>query len=137
MTPTLSAYVLALPLPVRIALLDADPTGAGWLVPVGCVEPGNCYVVMRVTLYERGRVRAGAAWLPCSPLAIVEHAASLAAKTVRGRDCWPHASRAISDKWVMHIKATGADFEVRVIYAAQDKCPHTAAIKLLEEVLRG
>lgn len=32
MTPELIAAVLALPLSVRVALLEADPTGAGWLM---------------------------------------------------------------------------------------------------------
>ena len=32
LTDTLIATVLGLPLSVRLALLDADPTGAGWYV---------------------------------------------------------------------------------------------------------
>lgn len=77
MTPDLIARLLQQPLPVRLALLDAEPNGIGCFVPVVASEPGNCYVAMRVTPYERKRVQDGAAWLPCNPLAIVRHAIAM------------------------------------------------------------
>lgn len=79
MTPELITTVLALPLPVRLALLDADPTGAGWLIPPDAETVANCYVVGYVSQHEHRRVRDGAAWLPSNPLAVIEVAARLLA----------------------------------------------------------
>lgn len=74
MNPDLIAQVLALSLPVRMALLDADQTGAGWYVATFVPE-----VFASPEWFGRDaltqHIRNGAAWLPCNPLAIVRHAA--------------------------------------------------------------
>lgn len=128
MTPDLIAKVLSQSLPVRLSLLDADPNGMGCLVPVGASEPYHCYVVMRVTPYERKRAQDGAAWLPANPLAIVEHAERL------------HPSGWLT---VAHHADVGWRFDIMVsrngeavsVCSGDSKCPHTAAIALLREVV--
>jgi hypothetical protein len=130
MDQALIKTLLESPLPVRLALLDADSTGAGWLVPVGAFEAGNCYVAMRVTPYERGQVRDGAAWLPCNPLAIVEHAARLAsgASEESSRRYGLEYDTGDYTAWEGSLGEHGWK-------NVQDKCPHTAAVALLREVV--
>ena len=77
MTPELIALLLAAPLDVRLALLDADPKGAGWFVgEYGASVYANptCYCHLDSFKWlKEGR----AAWLPCNPLAVIEVAARL------------------------------------------------------------
>lgn len=131
MTPDLIALVLSLPLPVRLALLDADPEGGGRFVDTdgNVSDPMPCAVFKRspfARLIERG-----AAFLPCNPLAIVEHAARL-----YGKGAWPEATFHGSDSgWRFKLAVLFDEFDVRLVAMSQDKCPHTAAVALLREVV--
>jgi hypothetical protein len=81
MTPDLIALVLRQPLLVRLALLDANPTGAGWLIHAeGRKELLPAPPVQSWTFPDgaRGAVGEGFAWLPCNPDAIKAHALKLA-----------------------------------------------------------
>lgn len=138
MTPALIAYVLQLPLNVRLALLDADPKGAGCLIPAGATEPGNGYLVMSPTPYERSRVTYGAAWLPCNPLAIAEHAGTFRQPEGTSNVRAGVANDGLDGKyaaWVIYYDPTGAKIGDRDSGACDD--PHTAAVRLLAEVVNG
>ena len=78
---------------------------------------------MRVTPYERGQVRDGAAWLPCNPLEIVEHAARLA-----GGGAYIEINHRGS-LWLFDL--------IDSPHATVHECPHTAAVALLREVVGG
>ena len=137
LTDTLIATVLGLPLSVRLALLDADPKGAGWYVH----RTGQMELLPRAETYSKS-LRTNieyndAAWLPCSPLAILSVASDLYSQTARGRDCWPHAARAIGRKWVLYLMATDANGESRAVVSAENVDPLAAAVEVLREVCRG
>lgn len=127
MTPTLIAYVLSLPLPVRLALLDADPTGAGWYV----VTTGTKFLYLTPPVGCRGSTNQGDAWLPCNPLAIAEHAARL-----HRHECWPVVSL-LDAGWRMELRTIIDSMDIRAIAQTDDKCPHTAVVRLLAEVVGG
>lgn len=135
LTDTLIATVLGLPLSVRLALLDADPTGAGWAIY------GSVAVIHRSHAYGREmlrRIRTGqAAWLPANPLVVLSVASDIYSQTARGRDCWPHAARAIGRKWVLYLMATDANGESRAVVSAENVDPLAAAVEVLREVCRG
>lgn len=130
MTPDLIALVLSLPLPVRLALLDADPTGAGWMITM----PGDWRLYEHPSEQERwGVENALCAWLPCNPLAIMEHARALYGYTARVRVDQPDY-----DEWRCSLVVPAAIR--RQIRGAKTKtkmnrCPHTAAVALLREVV--
>ncbi len=133
MTPTLIAYVLSLPLPVRLALLDADPTGAGWLVNdsvVSLYHGVDRYIAIGPMMHER--VVAGHAWLPCNPLAIAEHAARL---FLPGQHWYAYLSTETPEfgPYRARIEAFERTPQLRV----EGPCPHTAAVRLLAEVTNG
>jgi len=135
LTDTLIATVLGLPLSVRLALLDADPMGAGWTI-------GRLYAADLNESPPLGGatwhgITGGCAWLPSSPLIILSVASDLYSQTARGRDCWPHAARAIGRKWVLYLMATGADGVSRAVVSAENVDPLAAAVEVLREVCRG
>lgn len=81
---TLIEAVLALPLPVRLALLDADPTGPGWDIDADGTarvyeSPNDRSLTTSVDVVRR-HVAQGCAWLPSNPLAVIEVAARLLAQ---------------------------------------------------------
>lgn len=132
MTPTLIACVLQLPLNVRLALLDADPTGIGILIPANATCAGNGYVVMSPTPYERSRVTYGAAWLPCNPLEIAEHAARL----LFGEQGWSAAVASrdtVAGRYRAHIIRDVGGHERSEVGSDA----HTAAVRLLAGVVGG
>lgn len=136
MAPELIALALALPLPVRLALLDADPTGAGWAVyrAPATGEPARVVTMVATGLIPRqDAVKYGAAWLPCNPLAIVEHAARL-----KGGGAWLLVE-SFADGWRMTIVAGPISIKdgVHILARSEAKCPHTAAVALLREVVGG
>lgn len=143
LTDTLIATVLGLPLSVRLALLDADPTGLGWL----CFTTGDgsgfdphlrqLGVSARKDQDTRNSVEHGIAWLPSNPLTVLSVASDLYSQTARGRDCWPHAARAIGRKWVLYLMATDANGESRAVVSAENVDPLAAAVEVLREVCRG
>ena len=141
MTPKLIALVLAQSLPVRLALLDADPTGPGWAIdrygygahvhetPLGLLEGDT-------TPYER--IERGAAWLPCNPLAIAEHAGTFQLPEGTSNVRAGVANDGLDGKyaaWVIYYDPTGAKISDRDSGAHDDA--HTAAVRLLAEVVGG
>lgn len=82
MTPDLIAALLRESLPVRLALLDADQTGAGWYIDadgiVGVYESPNDRSLCSGVDAVRRHVSTGEAWLPCNPLEIMRHAKAIA-----------------------------------------------------------
>jgi len=132
-SPALIAYVLSLPLPVRLALLDADSTGPGWAIDrygYGAhVHKDACGLLQGETTPSE-RLERGAAWLPCNPLAIAEHAARLERDGL--------TVHFVSASWGVEASLTKvAHYGRDTLLVVQDKCPHTAAVRLLAEVLRG
>ena len=128
MTPDLIAFALALPQPVRDALLDVDPTGVGWYL-YGLAAPA---LTTRDSFRRPVRAsRLGAVWLPCNPLAIVERAA-----IERGLDCAPSMSRT-SNGWRFALVVEGQHGQDVEVESASGPCPYTAAIGLLQKVLSG
>ena len=129
MTPELIALLLAAPLDVRLALLDADPKGAGWFVgEYGASVYANptcyCHLDSFKWLLKEGR----AAWLPCNPLAIAEHAARL-----HGGGLDAHL---VSANWGVEASLCETAHYGRIVtLSQQDKCPYTAAVRLLAEVV--
>ena len=64
-------------LPLRLALLDAEPTGDGRLVwPNGYISKPLERAELD-TAALRDQIANGYAWLPCNPLAIVRHAIAI------------------------------------------------------------
>ena len=132
MNPDLIAQVLALSLPVRRALLDADQNGPGWYVnnPEEAVFPCQAkYGTERLRHYVN---EFGDAWLPCNPLAIVEHAARLRF----GPSGW-FANLSSDDGRAGQYRASIVRHSGENDRAADGECPHTAAIALLREVVGG
>jgi len=130
MTPDLIALVLSLPLPVRLALLDADPNAPGWYI--NSVESSvfvhrEQYGPARLLHYVKD---FGDAWLPCNPLAIVEHAARLRF----GPSGW-FANLSSDDGRAGQYRASIVRHSGENDRAADGECPHTAAIALLREVV--
>ena len=130
MTPELIAPLLAAPLDVRLALLDADPKGAGWFVgEYGASVYANptcyCHLDSFKWLLKEGR----AAWLPCNPLAIAEHA-----QEQRGLDCGLEYDRTPTGRMFRLVidRGDGRDMDIHV-GAGPDA--HTAAVRLLAEVV--
>jgi hypothetical protein len=129
----LIALLLAQPLTVRLALLDADPTGPWWRITHGGVatvvasrwplEVTRAALVAPVGAPSPNGWATGGAWLPCNPLAIAEHAQRLcgALLCIHGPDSDPD--------WVFELMMPGIATE------QADKCPHTAAVRLLAEVV--
>lgn len=132
MTPDLIAQVLALPLPVRLALLDADPNGAGWIMRSLGLDTAPSLTTLDANARNkmvRVAISLGAAWLPCNPLAIVEHVARL----LRGEGslrCGIDHDAGDYIAWVGSL--VGADLK-----STDGPCPHTAAVALLREVVGG
>lgn len=135
MTPELIALLLSSTLPVRLALLDADPNAPGWYVrTLGVTIIGSTHAHP----YDPGELRRhvtehGVAWLPCNPLAIVEHARALYGYTARVRVDQPDYG-----EWRFSLVVPAA--VRRQIRSAKTKtkmnqCPHTAAVALLREVV--
>jgi len=130
MIPDLIAAVLQLPLPVRLALLDAEPTGAGWMAypePDG-IEPS-------ADLYQRQRddssrriVDGGAAFLPCNPLAIVRHAVAMNRKRL--------FETTVLDKVPDQLRVRELVREALRLEVTNEES-YAAAIALLREVIGG
>lgn len=129
MTTDLIALLLRESLPVRLALLDADPTGAGWYV--GSYDTD---IYASPDAYGRNEllhcIRGGSAWFPANPLAIVEHAARL-----KYGDDWRWATLE-TEKEVACV-AYIMDCVGLLKASAFGACPHTAAVALLREVVGG
>lgn len=84
MTPALIETVLTLPLPVRLALLDADPTGPGWDIDYDGTatvyeSPSDWALATSLKAVHR-HVEQGCAWLPSNPLPVICVAARLLAQ---------------------------------------------------------
>ena len=130
MTPDLTALVLSQSLPVRLALLDAGINVLGWPVSGTYRTAGNPIVLepAGAKKFREDVDRFGSAWLPCNPLAIVEHARALFGDTAFLR-----VSR-VDGQWRMTLMRDdgGDDFTSK---AARHECPHTATIALLREVV--
>jgi hypothetical protein len=126
-TPELIALLLAAPLDVRLALLDADPKGAGWFV----TDYGFDILNVQSNYMTGGlasSVNDGAAWLPCNPLAIVRHAIALRGS---GR---PAATFYDEIGWRFDImeERRGEDLPV---CSEDNVCEYTAAVRLLAKVV--
>jgi hypothetical protein len=135
MTPELIALLLGSSLPMRLALLDADPTGAGWYVGRHR-DSSHGYASLQVRASDAmgGTVGAGGAWLPANPLAIVEHAARL-----KGGGCTV-VIRHVGSDWVFSLMPADTYDDPWgpvpwMLARSQDKCPHTATVALLREVV--
>lgn len=134
MTPDLIALLLRESLPVRLALLDADPTGPGWhcwhdSLPHRAGDFASQQ--SRPDRYTRTAVEAGAAWLPANPLAIVRHAARI---------------KYTNEEMMYFIRQLTSDDEATAVIErnfedandyASGPCPHSAAVALLREVVGG
>lgn len=133
--------VLKLPLSVRLALLNADPAEAGWHIgddeDFGAYARASSPMLCASIDAPRRHISTDEAWLPSSPLTILSVASDLYSQTARGRDCWPHAARAIGRKWVLYLMATDANGESRAVVSAEDVDPLAAAVEVLREVCRG
>ncbi len=129
MTPEIMAFVLGQSLRVRLALLDADPTGPGWYfndLGPSRYESVETYGVNELRFHL---TEGNGAWLPCNPLVIAEHAARL-----KGNGLTVHF---VSANWGAEVSvAEVAHYGRNVLALVQDKCPHTAAVRLLAEVAR-
>lgn len=137
LTDALIATVLGLPLSVRLALLDADPTSMGWEIHNAGGEL-HCTARLRPESDEWRPLDGDdyrSAWLPCNPLAIVEHARDLYGYTSRVRVDQPDYG-----EWRCSLVVPAP--VTRAIRGAKtktkmDRCPHTAAIALLRDVVGG
>lgn len=78
MNQALIKTLLESSLPLRLALLDADPTG--WIVRSLSLNTVHTLTALDTDAQTlvRVAVKLGAAFLPCNPLAIVRHAVRLA-----------------------------------------------------------
>lgn len=111
MTSELETLLLTLPISVRLALLDADPLSPGEYVSY---ESHFIHTFPPPERVRKDVIEKGAAWLPCNPLSIVKHAAKLLAVRQYG------------------IEHDTGDYTVSVGWEfIQDKCPMTAAVRLL------
>lgn len=129
MTPDLVAILLAAPLPVRLALLDAEPTGAGWYVDMDPYMQDPALHVSAESAglrFLRARIERGDAWLPCNPLAIVEHARVSARATTAGINMSFGGS---TYAWIRHAGGREQEFRGLSVY----EC----AVALLREVVGG
>ena len=127
MTPELIAILLKSSLPVRLALLNADPTGAGWYVNKWGRDVFRTAGESIESVTDAVADGTGA-WLPCSPLAIVEHA-----RGMFGETAFLRVAR-VGGKWRMALmRDDGGDNFVSK--KGEHECPHTAAVALLREVV--
>ena len=126
-------------LPLRLALLDADPNGVGDHFRPGATLGTHYESLAHVKLPFAGRVAkpfewvaAGHAWLPCNPLAIVEHAAERK---------WPMSGAlvtyAIDGQRVGRYCASITLPTLGALVRSFGDDPHTAAVALLREVVGG
>lgn len=129
MTPDLITLVLSLPLPVRLSLFDADPTGPGWYVNNHEEAVFPCQAKCGVERLRHYINEFGDAWSPCNPLAIVEHAARLRF----GKAVWCASMLSIAERGEFYALIELHDGDMT--HKASGKCPHTAAIALLREVV--
>ena len=131
MTPELIALLLAEKLPVRVALFDADRPAPGWYV---FAVTGGYHATLQQVASDAmpGSIKAGAAWLPCNPLAIVEHAAERK---------WPMSGAlvtyAIDGQRAGRYCASITLPTLGALVRSFGSCPHTAAVALLREVVGG
>lgn len=130
MDQTLIKTLLESSLPLRLALLDADPTG--WIVRSLSLNTAHTLTALDTDAQTlvRVAVKLGAAFLPCNPLAIVEHAARLAsgASEESSRRYGLEYDTGDYTAWEGSLGEHGWK-------NVQDKCPHTAAVALLREVV--
>lgn len=134
MTAELIALLLAQPLKVRLALLDADPKGAGWYRSMsngdGKDNGGSIVEHGPNGLIRQHTARGLGAWLPCNPLAIAEHAARL-------RFGAPGWFATIAADHIGSYRAFIEDKRGDDARDAEADDPYTAAVRLLAEVVGG
>jgi hypothetical protein len=109
LTDTLIATVLGLPEEVRVALLSVPGNGLWIRAKSYGLSPS---VVWFDAPPPAGETDKRDFWMPSDSLAILSVASDLYSQTARGRDCWPHAARAIGRKWVLYLMATDAETAV-------------------------
>lgn len=134
LTDTLIATVLGLPEEVRVALLSVPGNGLWIRAKSYGMSPSVVWFDAPPPARETDKRDF---WMPSDPLAILSVASDLYSQTARGRDCWPHAARAIGRKWVLYLMATDANGESRAVVSAEDVDPLAAAVEVLREVCHG
>lgn len=133
LTDTLIATVLGLPLSVRLALLDADPKGAGWTI-------GRLYAADLNESPPLGGatwhgITGGCAWLPANPLVVLSVACALYNRAHLGDvPLWPTATKVPVDLWRLGL--TGRREDEPVVFADHVD-PLAAAVEVLREACRG
>lgn len=132
MDQALVKTLLESPLPLRLALLEADPAGAGWFINKWGRDVFRTAGESIESVTDAVADGTGA-WLPCSPLAIVEHARDLYGFTARVRVDQPDYGG-----WRCSL-VVPAEVRRRIPKAktltARHACPHTAAVALLRKVI--
>lgn len=144
LTDTQLDFIRALPVEIRLQLLHADPDGAGfyfktWNRDEMLEAHSDASEAIHQNLHRYGdrEKPQSHTWIPRNPLTILSVASDLYSQTARGRDCWPHAARAIGKRWVLYLMATDANGESRAVVSAEDVDPLAAAVEVLREVCRG